>query len=195
MSIHQDEQEKYADAWALPAYHTHSPGAVHVGALTDILSRTPGFVGPQGVVVLDAGCGAGAGALALTDAGYLVGGLVDLVDVRSDEVKRLNFPFAQRPLTTPFGSRVCDIAYCCDVLEHVPTQFVGLVIANLLKAARWGVFLSISFEPDQFGVWVGKPLHLTVQPFTWWKDTLGALGRVDEARDLIGQGIFFVREA
>jgi CRISPR/Cas system-associated exonuclease Cas4 (RecB family) len=40
------------------------------------------------------------------------------------------------------------------------------------------VFLGIALVPDQFGVWMGTPLHLTVQPFTWWRDSLKELGTV-----------------
>jgi hypothetical protein len=62
----------------------------------------------------------------------------------------------------------------------------------LLEVARRGVFLSISLMPDQFGKWIGKPLHQSVQTFPEWRDQLAAIGRVIEARDLLHTGIYLV---
>jgi hypothetical protein len=46
--------------------------------------------------------------------------------------------------------------------------------------------------PDGHGVWVGKHLHQTVQPFTTWRDQLNEVGRVVDARDLCVAGVFCV---
>jgi hypothetical protein len=86
-----------------------------------------------------------------------------------------------------------DYIYCCDVLEHLPPQFTMLAIDQLLRVAQRGVFLSISLVPDNFGAWVGAPLHQTVQSFTWWRDGLAELGTVLEARDLLSTGLYWVR--
>jgi hypothetical protein len=83
--------------------------------------------------------------------------------------------------------------YCTDVLEHIPTAFTMLVVSRLLEVAEEGVFLSVSFVPDQMGVWIGETLHETVQPFTWWRDALNEVGEVVEARDLLGKGAFLVK--
>jgi hypothetical protein len=85
-----------------------------------------------------------------------------------------------------------DWAYCCDVLEHIPTEFTMLVVERCLQAASRS-FLHINFDPDHFGQTIGEPLHLTVQPFTWWRDRLADLASVTDARDLLGHG-FFVLE-
>lgn len=86
-----------------------------------------------------------------------------------------------------------DWVIASDVLEHVPPEFTMLAVYRLAQVARRGVFLTISHLPDAFGVWVGTPLHLTVQPFAWWRDRLREVGEVVEARDLIGQGVFLLR--
>ncbi len=67
-----------------------------------------------------------------------------------------------------------------------------LVISRLLHVARRGVFLSIALVPDEFGVWVGQPLHQTVQGFTWWRDRLNTLGTIKECRDLLTAGVYYV---
>jgi hypothetical protein len=86
-----------------------------------------------------------------------------------------------------------DWVYCTDVLEHIPPQFTMLAIDQMLRVAKEGLFLTVSLVPDSFGVWAGKSLHQTVQPFQWWKDSLKELGTVTEARDLISNAVFVVK--
>ncbi|MHA2085554.1 MAG: hypothetical protein ACXABD_17500 [Candidatus Thorarchaeota archaeon] len=65
----------------------------------------------------------------------------------------------------------------------------------LLLEACDGVFFSIAFAPDYFGRFVGEPLHLNVKPFVWWRDRLAGMGNLIEARDLLGEGVFYVTRA
>jgi hypothetical protein len=46
--------------------------------------------------------------------------------------------------------------------------------------------------PDQLGEWVGETLHLTVQPFTAWRDQIAELGTIVECRDCWQTGLFLV---
>ena len=78
------------------------------------------------------------------------------------------------------------------MLEHIPTEYTMLVIERCLEAAPVS-FFHISFDPDSFGQYIGQPLHLTQQPFAWWRDRLGELGALVDARDLLGHGIFLLR--
>ena len=185
--IRDQETATYQDIWALDTYHAHSPGETYVPTFVEIL-------GPRRFAVLDAGCGAGKGAMALKAAGHDVW-CADLVDVR--EGRAIDLPFSQAclwdDLRVALGRQV-DWVYCCDVLEHIPTPFTMLVVHQLLQVARLGVFLSISLQPDVFGAWVGKPLHQTVQGFTAWRDQLAELGTVIEARDLLNTGLYLVRK-
>ena len=198
------ERETYESVWqAVPQYGEVSPGErlapVFDGIVRD-LDHRPG-------TVLDAGCGSGKGALALRALGYTVT-LCDLTDAGlTDEAKGLPFfeaalwcdlrPHAKArwPNVDPHQIHEWtrfDWVYCTDVLEHLPTAMVGLSVHRLLEVARYGVFVHVSLERDVMGVWVGKPLHQTVQPFTWWRDLLSELGRVAEARDCIGSALFLV---
>jgi len=86
-----------------------------------------------------------------------------------------------------------DWVYCTDVLEHLPPQFTMLAVDQMLRVATRGVFLTISTQPDQFGVWVGRSLHQTVQHYVWWRDSLRELGELVDARDLIGTALFVIR--
>jgi SAM-dependent methyltransferase len=192
-NVQQAERETYEEMWGVESYAEHSPGE-HYAPVFDALVRERGQH-PLDLSVLDAGCGSGKGALALSALGYTVT-LCDLTDAGLVPDAQ-PFPFFEtalwNPLTGPYAfGRGYDYVYCTDVLEHLPTVFVGLAITRMLEVARKGLFISVALGPDQMGVWVGRPLHLTVQPFVWWRDHLDTLGRVIDARDLINEGLFLV---
>jgi predicted TPR repeat methyltransferase len=183
------ERAKYEDAWALPAYAAHAPGERYLPIFLSMVNAEPR------ARVLDAGCGSGKGAAALLAAGFDV----EMCDFTADGIvpEARGISMFETCLWDEFPRfyRECpyDYVYCTDVLEHVPQQLTMLVVARLLAVARCGLFLTVSTTPDQFGVWVGKQLHETVQPFTWWRDSLAAVGVVDEARDLLNAAAFLVR--
>lgn len=195
------EQETYSDIWQVPSYNDFSPGEVYAPVFLDIAKPAPSSL------ILDAGCGAGRGALALRAAGMRVA-LMDITSAGLSEEIRSEFPFFENslwaarlhtlaPRAQKFygGSAVSmkfDYVYSCDVFEHLPKEFTMLALSNLLSIASRGVFLSIAMTPDNFGVWVGKPLHQTVESFVWWRDHIKELGVLIEARDFGDCGIFFV---
>lgn len=188
--IRDAERQTYDAVWDVPAYADHSPGERHVALFMDMAGARRG-------TVLDAGCGSGKGGLALQAAGFAVE-CCDLTAVGLVPEARA-LPFTPvclwDDLSTAFGyrfGRKFDWIYCCDVLEHVPPHFTMLVVRRLLDISRNGVFLSIALQPDNFGMWIGKPLHQTVQPFTWWRDALKELGTVIECRDLLVSGVYLV---
>jgi hypothetical protein len=76
-------------------------------------------------------------------------------------------------------------------MEHIPTQFTALVAVELLKCAPQ-VFIALSNVPDNFGAWIGEPLHQTVQPFTWWRDMFREVAAVVDARDLHDNSVFLL---
>jgi hypothetical protein len=86
-----------------------------------------------------------------------------------------------------------DYAYCCDVMEHIPTEYVMATLQNIMATCTEGAFFYICLVPDGFGALIGKPLHLTVRPFMWWRDKLAELGEVVDARDLIMNGMYYVK--
>jgi 2-polyprenyl-3-methyl-5-hydroxy-6-metoxy-1,4-benzoquinol methylase len=194
--IAAQEAALYDEIWSLPEYSHRSPGRDLVPFCRDMLADVGRQLSPLDAVILDAGCGAGQGALAWRELGYHVR-LIDLVDVRVPEAKSL--PFAELSLWSPqlrsavgyLSAGRADLVYCCDVFEHVPPEMTGLVMARLLELGRV-LFAHIAFEPDAFGVFVGKSLHQSVYPFTWWRDRFAEVGTVLQARDLCGTGAFLV---
>lgn len=183
-SITQTEKQLYGQVWNdLDNYGDVSPGARLVPlfmAMTKSMS---------GATVLDAACGSGKGAVELVKAGFVVE-MCDITDEGLIEEAQ-TFPFTKQCLWNPIDTAV-DYVYCCDVMEHIPTEFTMLVIWQLLKVTRRGVFLAISLVPDRFGVWVGEPLHKTVRDFVWWRDRLGEIGHVVDARDLGMSGLYYL---
>jgi SAM-dependent methyltransferase len=192
-SIVTAERDCYEEMWGVEQYADTSPGERFVPVF-DTLARERGD-DPRDLTVLDAGCGSGKGAVALAAHGYQVT-LCDLTPAGLIPEARI-LPFFEAALWTSLKQRhvfggAYDYVYCTDVLEHLPTIFVGLAITRMLDVAKKGLFVSVALGPDHLGSWVGRPLHLTVQPYVWWRDHLNELGRVVDARDLINEGLFLV---
>lgn len=185
-SVTHAERRLYEDVWSsISNYGEFSPGERYLPVFLAIAGDMRGSV-------LDAGAGSGKGAVALARVGFDVT-LCDLT--REGLVADAEpFPFLPGCLWSDLSARGrYDYVYCTDVLEHVPPQFTMLVVHRMLSVARRGLFISVSLVPDAFGVWAGRSLHQTVQPFTWWRDNLHELGDVVDARDLLNTALFYVR--
>lgn len=184
----QTETNTYAEMWqGVESYAANAPGERVLPVFLEIVGRARGHV-------LDAGTGSGKGALALQAAGFRVT-CCDMTDAGLVSEAR-TLPFYTVSLwhslkgITPTGA--VEWVYCTDVLEHIPPQFTMLAVWQMLRVAKRGLFLSVSLIPDTFGAWVGKALHQTVQPYLWWQESLGEIGTVTDARDLIHSATFFV---
>ena len=185
-----DEREKYEAIWTHEQYqNSGSPGSYWAERAFRPITRArpPAYV-------LDLGCGAGAGASTLRGNGFRVAGL----DLVSAQFKLDDVPFFEQTLWEPIPlnpatGRKWSYGFCCDVMEHLPTEYVDPALACMAKACN-RVFFSISHMHDKGGVLIGKPLHLTVKPFEWWVAKLKEhFGEIAHGRDLIGEGLYFVK--
>jgi 2-polyprenyl-3-methyl-5-hydroxy-6-metoxy-1,4-benzoquinol methylase len=183
MNLTQRETETYEDAFSTPFYGDYSPGERYADLFASL--ATPG------ATVLDAGCGSGKGMVALAARGFQVEGFDLTASGLVDEAKR--FPFIAGSLWRPIPVMMVPYVYCTDVLEHIPPQFTLLVVSNLLAVAKRGVFLSISLVPDQMGVWVGRPLHLSVRRYDEWLTDFREIATVVDARDMGTTATFMLR--
>jgi hypothetical protein len=77
-------------------------------------------------------------------------------------------------------------------MEHLPPEYTMLALHRMFEACRT-TWLQIALHDDGFGKFIGKPLHLTVQNFAWWRDRIATLGELVEARDLCGTGLYVVQ--
>lgn len=193
LTMRERERDLYETMWAIDSYRAHSPGQMMLPVFLDMVGGAD-----YRDTVLDAGCGTGRGALALRAAGYEQVHMCDLTPDGLDEEARA-LPFTEaclwhdlgRQLPYLFGGKA-DWVYCCDVMEHLPTEFTMLAVANMRAVARKGVFMSVSLVRDNFGVLAGEPLHKTVQHYDWWKRALGQLGTLRESRDMIINGAYLL---
>jgi len=164
------ERERYERMWGIPEYRAISPGEQL--ATIFLMQAKP----KKGAEVTDFGCGTGRGGLALHRAGLNVR-LTDFASNCLDpEVREaLGDKFEVADLTQPLSWH-SEYGYCCDVLEHISTADVRTVLGNILATAQH-CFFAISTVPDHFGPATGSgALHLTVQPLSWWREQLSALG-------------------
>lgn len=196
MGILEAERSKYEQIWTdVPEYRDYSPGLENVQHFLDVLSPK------RGQSLIDIGCGAGVAGLEFAAHGLKVSYL-DITDAALlPEVPRERFIktalwdnwFDSAPIAVELDVRSgFNYGYCCDVMEHIPTEFAMLVAARIIAACDTTWF-QIAFFHDGHGAAIGKPLHLTVQPFEWWLDRLENIGDVIDARDLCGRGMFIVR--
>lgn len=181
MSISSQERGKYEKAWSLDDYANFSPGLSHIDMFFSIASPK------RGQSLIDVGCGAGAATSALKSRGLMARGF-DLTDTAwaHDDI-----PLTVGSIWRDLPRGPFDYAYCCDVMEHIPTEYVALSVSRILDSAP-RAFFSVSFMPDHFGDYIGESLHLTVKPFVWWRELFWEMGTLLDARDMMGEGVFYV---
>lgn len=75
-------------------------------------------------------------------------------------------PYSQKPVGT------FDMVICTDVMEHIPEDEVGKVLAALLNYTDKVLFLAISTVPAKKTFLDGTNVHLTVRPKEWWESML-----------------------
>ena len=176
--------ELYERAWAHERYRVCAPG-------THLVDKFIEVAAPQkGETVRDLGCGTGRAAAALAACGLEVTGYDFARNCLDVDV---HVPFVQHDLRQPIEGKPTDFVFSTDVLEHIAPEDVPTVLLNMVRAGR-RVFLSIDCELDQAGPeFFGEPLHLTVQPYAWWKEQLEALEcRILWSEDHGGWCNFFV---
>jgi len=175
------EQEKYRAIWDRPEYRLFSPGE-------RIAQRFVDIAGPKcGQVIADLGCGTGRGGYAIKK---MTGCSVVFVDFADNCIQNANGSFVQADLSQPIPLNA-DIAYCCDVMEHIPPDQVNAVLENVCNVAP-RAFFQISLIPDDMGELIGAQLHLSVHTADWWLDRLVQFGRILHFEDHGDSAIFYL---
>jgi len=192
-TTHNEEKEKYEKAWNTEGYRIHSPGEQSLEAFVEIVNPK------EESSVIDFGSGTARASMELAKRGHYVQ-MLDITEQSMDpEVRKYmetdytHLKFNEVNLWDMHAMFVYsgDYGYCCDVMEHIPTEYVMQVLNNIM-ACTPRAFFYICLLPDSFGQIVGKPLHLTVKPFMWWLEKLNEVGTVVDARDLIANGLYYV---
>ena len=169
-SLQKSEKEKYTTIWRYNEYRLYSPGESSIKNLPiiDLLRRC------GAKTVLDAGCGSGKLMHALIEQcgnEFHVHGFdiaENCLDPFFDEIKNDILTVGVLWNKEDFNKEY-DAIICCDVLEHIPTEKVELVLDNFYCCTKTFCYLAIALQDDYFGPRiVGKPLHLTVKEPNWW---------------------------
>ena len=186
-----NEQEKYETLWGIPEYRANSPGEQAIEWFIEMVQPSPSST------ILDIGCGSGKATAKFMAMGYEVLGIDFAENCLDDDAC---VPFLRADVRAPLLNRVRvkmsrtdrpDYGFCADFMEHMPTEWVMYVLHNIKTTVKQCWFM-IPFTPDVFGQAIGEQLHLTVKPFTWWRDRMREIGELRDARDLMGRGVFLL---
>ncbi len=79
-----------------------------------------------------------------------------------------------------------DLVVCTDVLEHVEPDCIDAVLDDLCRLAQKAAFVTVATRPAVKTLADGRNAHLTVQPFSWWKQSFESRFDIIEARELEG---------
>ena len=179
------ERNKYAEIWSIDQYRkAHSPGLQNVDRFMEIVAPQPGQS------LYDVGCGSGSAGLKFAENGLRVT-YVDITPAGLEPQVPMDH-FIEAPLWGLWAQEQHNYAFCCDVMEHIPTEYVMLTLDNILQSCELAWF-QICHLPDEYGKLIGEPLHLTVRPHNWWLVRLATLSEVIDARDLCGSGLYIVK--
>ena len=184
----RQERDKYAEIWTtVPEYRNISPGKQNVERFMKVMQPRPEST------IIDLGSGTCLAGLEFERLGFRSWYLDITSAAKPDEVE--NKRFIESPLwgnwRFPHSGKGWDYGFCCDVLEHIPTEYTMLCLDRIIKNCTLS-WLQIALVEDGMGGAIGETLHMTVRPFDWWLIRLATLGKVLDARDLIEQGLYVV---
>lgn len=160
--MRQEEQAKYEKMWTFDRYRVVAPGEKLVNKAISSMGMR------YGSSVLDLGCGTGRAAQQFKDLGFFVIGVDFAANCLDDDIDII---FRQVCLWEPFDLP-SDYGFCTDVMEHIPTDYVGDVLENIYLNVTEGCFFQIATRKDGMGRLIGQPLHLTVKSSDWWEKAL-----------------------
>ena len=177
------EKRKYWNLYQHKRYRRGSPGEREAAYFLFSSNRE------QGDTVIDLGCGTGRAGKHIAEYNKKMPGgepkrinvtLFDFVDARE-----VDLPFIEGNIWDLNGLPVFDWILCCDVLEHVPPQYVDQTLDGMAEITRKGGLLTISHiasSTADFGVEPAEDLHLTIEPAAWWHEKVESRWQVKEWR-------------
>ncbi len=167
----KQEKEKYEAMWNVPSYRNSSPGFSLATLFFDFFKNS---IQPHDSIT-DFGCGSGLSALAFLENELSVH-LIDIAsNALSDKIAALTLLYPNQIKFTQsclwelsLEIPPSDWSYCIDVLEHLPTEKIDLVLQNIANRTKKGGVLQVFLEDEPFGNLIGETLHLTIKPLPWW---------------------------
>lgn len=162
----EHEQKKYEQLWKLDRYRLGSPGLDRCRRAIEIMEIQ------SGSSLIDIGCGAGKASAVFMSKGIDVAGIDIAYNCLDHDVI---MPLKVGCLwSSSFMSSIdlYEYGFCCDVMEHIPTNRVDKVFELISLIVDKSIFFNISLTPDSCGKLIGELLHLTVKPKEWWRNML-----------------------
>lgn len=147
-------------------YRDKGYGNGPTGALWKFLCRD-GREPPARTRVLDAGCGRGQMVEFFQRKDYVASG----IDISSFAVQGNKSLLHGTITDLPFKDGSFDLAWCCDVLEHLAPDAVPKAISELKRVAP-RLVASISLRESGFAG--DTTLHQSLFPLSWWLGQVGS---------------------
>lgn len=72
-------------------------------------------------------------------------------------------------------TKPADILTCLDVLEHIETESIDAVLADIKKLTKGFCYLVIDLQPAVKRLADGRNAHILLAPPDWWSSKLGQL--------------------
>ena len=181
------ERRKYEQMWTFAEYRDDHATRHASGAL-GVLAPKPGDS------VIDFGAGAGYASRHLQEAGLRVLAIDIAGNAMAPEIAA-RVPILVGNMWDIPVDLLADWGFCCDVMEHIPTDRVNDVLRFVRRSTRRATYFNISLRADGCGRLIGDALHLTVRPLDWWMDKVQAYWRDVRVLDHApGDSVEFVAE-
>ena len=122
--------------------------------------------------ILEVGCGDGRGVRKLVEMGRNAEGCDISTNVKKywDGIEHLCIG-GVTAWDLPYGDNSFDVISACDVMEHIPPNFLFEVMDEFARVAS-KLFLKIAFAPSGEKIKGRIEPHLSIYPPTYWKDFL-----------------------
>lgn len=159
-TLEQREADKYRAMWNHAEYRDMSPGMLNAERGGEALGVMAGDT------LLDFGCGTGRATNFFRSRGVDAIG----IDLAPNALEFL-IPFVEACLWQ-LPDLKAHWGLCCDVMEHIPPEKVSDVLAGIASRVERGAYFTIDSGPDEMGVLIGQPLHMTMRPPKWWDEQL-----------------------
>jgi len=180
--VEASEKQKYEAMWEHAEYRLSSPGFEAASCFFDHFKERI----QEGDSILDFGCGTGRTSSLFFSKGLFVR-MIDIASNCLDEniISLMHlFPHAIEFMEAslwelPSTVASADWIYCCDVLEHLPSEQVDAALFQMAKRTKKGGFLQIFLKDEPFGLMIGKRLHLTIQPKEWWIEKISKYWKIE----------------
>jgi SAM-dependent methyltransferase len=164
--VAEHERTKYEQMWAFAEYRGDHATAHAEAAIHSLQMRAGGSV-------IDFGAGAGYASRHLLDSGLRVLAIDIAHNAMAPEIAA-RVPLLVGNMWDMPVDIAADWGFCCDVMEHIPTERVDDVLRFVRRSTRQSTYFNIALRADGCGRLIGEPLHLTVRSLDWWVNKITA---------------------